>query len=86
MLARWIVGYLGVPEDRIVHTKYDRPQHDRRYAVDASKMRALGWEPTADAWSKFAQTVEWYRANEWWWDPLVEQAEEIYADRAELVP
>ena len=50
----------------------DRPGHDRRYLLDSSKIRAkLGWSATVDFASGLAATVEWYRANEAWWRPLV---------------
>jgi dTDP-glucose 4,6-dehydratase len=45
----------------------DRPGHDRRYCVDAAKVRALGWAPQVDFPTGLAQTVAWYRANEDWW-------------------
>jgi dTDP-glucose 4,6-dehydratase len=49
----------------------DRPGHDRRYAIDASKMeRELGWRPETDFEAGLARTVDWYLANEWWWRPL----------------
>jgi dTDP-glucose 4,6-dehydratase len=83
-LARWIVAALGQSEDRIVLTAYDRPDHDRRYAVDAGKLRALGWEPSPDVWERFAATLAWYRDNEPWWAPMIQEAEAIYEDRDEL--
>lgn len=78
-LATWLLRYLGLAEDRLVLTAYDRPDHDRRYAVDPARIEALGWRP-GDVWDRLASTVEWYRANESWWRPLMEQAESIYAD------
>jgi dTDP-glucose 4,6-dehydratase len=51
----------------------DRPGHDRRYALDTSKARALGWAPTVDFAEGLAATVQWYRANETWWRPIKEQ-------------
>ncbi|HET7413943.1 MAG TPA: dTDP-glucose 4,6-dehydratase [Pararhizobium sp.] len=49
----------------------DRPGHDRRYAIDPAKVEAeLGWRPRFDFESGLAQTVDWYLANEWWWQPL----------------
>jgi len=78
-LARWLADYLGLPPERIVHTAYDRPDHDRRYAVDPSRIEALGWKP-GDPWDRFAETVEWYRANRAWWEPLLSEAESIYED------
>ncbi len=53
----------------------DRPGHDRRYLLDATKIRReLGWEP-AHAWREgLAETVSWYAANRQWWEPLKERA------------
>ena len=51
----------------------DRPGHDRRYSLDTSKLRALGWAPSVPFEGGLAATVEWYRANEWWWRPIKEQ-------------
>ncbi len=48
----------------------DRPGHDRRYAVDSSKIRALGWAPTSSIDERLAETVEWYGARRDWWEPL----------------
>jgi dTDP-glucose 4,6-dehydratase len=57
----------------------DRPGHDRRYAVDFSKIeKELGWNPMGDFESRLAETVEWYRNNEWWWKPLKVKAEKFY--------
>jgi dTDP-glucose 4,6-dehydratase len=54
------------------HVKYvvDRPGHDRRYAVNASKLHALGWAPRMPFDEGILQTVAWYRANQAWWRPL----------------
>lgn len=50
----------------------DRPGHDRRYAVNASKIKAeLGWEPSISADEGFATTVRWYLENRGWWEPLL---------------
>jgi dTDP-glucose 4,6-dehydratase len=48
----------------------DRLGHDRRYAIDTTKVRALGWAPRRELDDALAETVEWYRANRWWWEPL----------------
>ena len=51
----------------------DRPGHDKRYAIDASRIRdELGWEPRETFETGIAKTVEWYLGNEAWWRPLVE--------------
>ena len=53
----------------------DRPGHDRRYALDWTKIRGeLGWEPTIDFGPGLAETVQWYAANREWWKPLRERA------------
>ncbi len=48
----------------------DRPGHDRRYAVDSSKIRALGWAPANTLEERLIDTVQWYRDREDWWRPL----------------
>ncbi|MFN6933614.1 MAG: dTDP-glucose 4,6-dehydratase, partial [Tsuneonella sp.] len=49
----------------------DRPGHDRRYAIDASKIeRDLGWSPSETFDSGLSKTIEWYLDNRWWWEPI----------------
>ena len=48
----------------------DRPGHDLRYSVDASKIRSLGWSPMVGFADALDRTIEWYRDNESWWRPL----------------
>lgn len=49
----------------------DRPGHDRRYAIDTTKIeRELGWRPTESFESGLAGTVDWFLENRWWWQPL----------------
>jgi dTDP-glucose 4,6-dehydratase len=48
----------------------DRPGHDRRYSVDTSKIRALGWNKVHTIESALEKTVNWYIDNQWWWGPL----------------
>ncbi len=49
----------------------DRPGHDRRYAIDPSKLESeLGWRATHSFESGLESTVDWYLSNEWWWKPL----------------
>jgi dTDP-glucose 4,6-dehydratase len=51
----------------------DRPGHDRRYALDTTKLRGLGWAPQVPFEEGLAATVDWYRQNETWWRPIKEQ-------------
>ena len=48
----------------------DRLGHDQRYALDITKLRALGWTPTIDFAEGMRRTIDWYVANEAWWRPL----------------
>jgi len=48
----------------------DRPGHDRRYALDGSRLRGLGWEPRVPFEEGIAQTVEWYAQHRDWWEPI----------------
>ncbi|RJP73424.1 MAG: dTDP-glucose 4,6-dehydratase [Candidatus Zixiibacteriota bacterium] len=66
-LVKELLAILGKPESLITFVK-DRPGHDRRYAIDASRIRReLGWRPTYDFASGLRQTVQWYIENETWW-------------------
>ena len=69
-IAKKIAGLLGKDENVIEFVK-DRPGHDRRYAVDWSKInKELGWEPKHDFDSWLSKTVDWYKENQSWWRPL----------------
>jgi dTDP-glucose 4,6-dehydratase len=48
----------------------DRPGHDRRYSIDSSKLHALGWRPETAFDDGLRTTVEWYRDNRAWWEPI----------------
>lgn len=49
----------------------DRPGHDRRYAMDITKLeRDLGWTPEESFETGLARTIDWYLANRWWWEPI----------------
>jgi dTDP-glucose 4,6-dehydratase len=61
-----ILKLLGKDESYIEHVK-DRPGHDRRYAVDWSKIRKLGWKPQHDMDTWLVKTVQWYKENKKWW-------------------
>ena len=71
-ITRRILSLLDRPDSLIRHIP-DRQGHDRRYCLDTSRLRALGWLPQADFERGLQQTVQWYAANEWWWRPIKEQ-------------
>jgi dTDP-glucose 4,6-dehydratase len=75
-----ILTLMGQPADAYDHVK-DRPGHDMRYAIDATRLRdELGWRPRyADFASGLAATIDWYRANEAWWRPMKAATEAKYA-------
>jgi dTDP-glucose 4,6-dehydratase len=68
-LTERLVRLLGFGPERIVKVA-DRLGHDRRYAVDCSKVKALGWRPERSFDEAIEETVAWYRDNRWWWEPL----------------
>jgi dTDP-glucose 4,6-dehydratase len=76
-LTHAILDRIGADASAIEHVP-DRPGHDRRYAVDSSEVRALGWAPTVTFDEALDATIDWYRRNEWWWRPLVDAGD---ADR-----
>lgn len=69
VMARKLLDLLGKPHSLIVHV-LDRPGHDRRYALDCSRIKALGWQPQHTFDQALEKTVRWYVENEWWWRPI----------------
>lgn len=83
-VMRLILQLMGRGPDEFDHVP-DRAGHDLRYAIDSSVLRdELGWAPKhTDLAQGLADTIEWYRANEWWWGPLKERVEACYAERGQ---
>ena len=83
-VLREILKAFGRPEDDFDWVR-DRPGHDRRYAIDATKLRTeLGWEPShTDFAAGLAETIAWYRDNEAWWRPAKEATEARYASQGQ---
>ena len=79
-LTRHILRLLGKPESLITPVK-DRAGHDRRYSLDSSKVRALGWAPAHRFDDALADTVSWYRARTSWWRPLKSGEFRAYYER-----
>lgn len=68
-LTHKLIELTGRDESSIEYVE-DRPGHDRRYAVDSSKIRGLGWAPAHTLEERLIDTVQWYRDREDWWRPL----------------
>ncbi|HKE83430.1 MAG TPA: dTDP-glucose 4,6-dehydratase [Vicinamibacterales bacterium] len=71
-LTHRILGALGKPVS-LIRPVADRPGHDRRYCLDTTKLRTLGWTPQVPFDDGLRSTVDWYRAQTWWWRPIKEQ-------------
>jgi len=69
VLVDKLLALVGRGEELVDYVA-DRLGHDRRYSVDVSKISALGWRRARTLDDALAETVEWYRANRWWWEPL----------------
>lgn len=70
-IVHTVLSELGKGDECIEYVK-DRPGHDRRYAIDASKLEAeLGWTPTTDFETGISRTVDWYLNNRDWWENII---------------
>jgi dTDP-glucose 4,6-dehydratase len=70
-IVKLILQILGKPESLITFVK-DRPGHDRRYAIDASKIeRELGWKPQETFETGIEKTIQWYLDNRKWWERII---------------
>jgi len=68
-MVRRILDLTGADESLVRHVS-DRPGHDRRYSIDDTKLRALGWKPQVELADGLAETFAWYRDNRAWWVPI----------------
>lgn len=61
----------GKPRRALIEFVADRPGHDRRYAIDATKLETeLGWKAEENFDTGLARTIDWYLDNRWWWEPI----------------
>ena len=79
-LTREILRLTGKP-DHLIQPVADRPGHDRRYALDCTKLWQLGWAPRYPFASALETTVRWYRDNTAWWRPLKSGEFRAYYER-----
>lgn len=85
-IVKLILSKLGKDENLIEYVK-DRPGHDRRYAIDSSKIQnELGWKPTFEFEDAMSSTVEWYLDNKKWWERIIsgeyqKYYEQLYSNR-----
>jgi dTDP-glucose 4,6-dehydratase len=68
-LTRVITEHLGLDPSLVRHVE-DRAGHDRRYSLDTTKIRSLGWEPRRTWQDGIRATIDWYRENRDWWEPI----------------
>ena len=71
-LTHRILELVGKPTS-LIKPVADRPGHDRRYSLDTSKLKSLGWRPRHVFEQGLAETVAWYQQNERWWRPIKDQ-------------
>ncbi|MDQ6694462.1 MAG: dTDP-glucose 4,6-dehydratase [Chloroflexota bacterium] len=64
-----ILDLLGKPRT-LIHYVQDRSGHDRRYSVDTTRLRGLGWSPQRSLEDGLNETVDWYANNKWWWEKI----------------
>jgi dTDP-glucose 4,6-dehydratase len=77
-IAKKIIKLMHKSADQIEFVK-DRPGHDRKYAVDWTKInKQLEWKPDMDLTQGLQDTVNWYTQNTWWWKKIKSQSESIY--------
>ncbi len=79
-VVRRIIELTGNDESLIEYVT-DRPGHDRRYSLASEKVRALGWEARVGFDEGLPRTVDWYRENRWWWEPIRSGEYRAYYER-----
>jgi dTDP-glucose 4,6-dehydratase len=80
VVVRRVLELTGADESLIEYVN-DRPGHDRRYSLSSAKLGGLGWESRVRFEQGLARTVDWYRENAWWWEPIRSGAYREYYER-----
>ena len=68
-------------DESLIEYVTDRPGHDRRYSLSSDKLAGLGWRARTGFEDGLARTVDWYRDNGWWWEPIRSGAYREYYER-----
>jgi dTDP-glucose 4,6-dehydratase len=79
-VVKRIIELTGADESQIEYVT-DRPGHDQRYSLSSEKLRALVWRARVRFDEGLARTVDWYRENSWWWEPIRSGAYREYYER-----
>ncbi len=79
-VVKRIIDLTGADETQIEFVT-DRPGHDRRYSLSPAKLEALGWKAKVRFDEGLTTTVDWYRDNAWWWEPIRSGAYREYYER-----
>jgi dTDP-glucose 4,6-dehydratase len=79
-VVKRILALTGADESLIEYVT-DRAGHDRRYSLSSEKLQRLGWRARTRFEAGLEQTVDWYRGNAWWWEPIRSGAYRDYYER-----
>ncbi|WP_078543698.1 dTDP-glucose 4,6-dehydratase [Litchfieldia alkalitelluris] len=79
-VVKTIISTLGKSED-LIEFVTDRLGHDKRYAIDPTKLENLGWKPTYNFETGIAQTIQWYLDNKDWWEQIISGEYQNYFDK-----
>ncbi|WP_059173418.1 dTDP-glucose 4,6-dehydratase [Bacillus sp. FJAT-27445] len=79
-VVKTIINALGKTEDLIEFVN-DRLGHDKRYAIDPTKLENLGWKPTFNFETGITQTINWYIRNKWWWEQIISGEYQKYFEK-----
>ncbi|PWW31284.1 dTDP-glucose 4,6-dehydratase [Cytobacillus oceanisediminis] len=79
-VVKTIIKILGKSENLIEFVK-DRLGHDKRYAIDPTKLEKLGWKPTYTFDTGIAQTIQWYLDNKEWWESIISREYQNYFEK-----